>query len=145
MNETNEQQQEDVFKLSEHGIPHESCREQYINSLIHQEIEMNLDIASDLAFNLLKDTDVDEDELEGLKYRFIQAKASLDCYEHAFDKLEKENCELSKSEASIRNYLKNCIKRHDAYKKLKEGLNEETNTKFKAKELLKEIMNKELN
>lgn len=96
MNETNEQQQEDVFKLSEHGIPHESCREQYINSLIHQEIEMNLDIASDLVFNLLKDTDVDEDELEGLKYRFIQAKASLDCYEHAFRKLEERNEKLVK-------------------------------------------------
>jgi len=96
MNETKEeqQQQEDVFELSRYGIPHERCREQHINSLIKQEIDMSLDVASDLAFKLLKDTNVNDDDLEMLKHYFIQAKASLDCYEYAFHKLEKRNEKL---------------------------------------------------
>jgi len=40
---------------------------------------MSLDIASDLAFDLLEDADVDNEKLEDLKHYFWMAKTSLDC------------------------------------------------------------------
>ena len=54
-------------------------REEHINFLLYKEIDMNLELASDLVFHLLKDVDVGDDELEELKSHFVMAKSSLDC------------------------------------------------------------------
>ena len=54
-------------------------RKEHINYLLHQEIDMSLEMASDLAFDLLEDADVDNEKLERLQYRLWMAKTSLDC------------------------------------------------------------------
>ena len=53
-------------------------RKEHINELLLREIDMNLELASDLAFDLLGD-DVDCDKLNELRFRFWMAKTSLDC------------------------------------------------------------------
>ena len=54
-------------------------RKEHINHLLHKEIDFSLDMASDLAFDLLEDADVDNEKLEDLRLHFWMAKTSLDC------------------------------------------------------------------
>ena len=64
-------------------------KEAHINYILYKEIDISLDIATDIAFGMLNAFDVDDDKLEELEHYFIQAKVSLKCYGDAFDKLER--------------------------------------------------------
>ena len=54
-------------------------RKEHINYLLHQEIDVSLDVASDLAFHLVEDAGIDDEKLEKLRFHFWMAKRSLDC------------------------------------------------------------------
>ena len=54
-------------------------KKEHITDLLHREIDMNLEFASDLAFDLLEDAGIDPDKLDELRFRFWMAKTSLDC------------------------------------------------------------------
>ena len=54
-------------------------REEHINFLLYQEIGVNLELASDLVFDLLEDVDADDEKVDELKHLFIMAQTSLDC------------------------------------------------------------------
>ena len=64
-------------------------KEAHINYILYKETDISLDIACDIAIEMLTEFDVDDDKLEELEHYFIQAKASLKCYGDAFDKLEQ--------------------------------------------------------
>ena len=61
----------------------EQHRREHFNFLLYKEIDMNLDLASDLTFDLLEDADVDDDKIDELKHMFVMAQASLDCLTRA--------------------------------------------------------------
>ena len=69
--------------------PNARQKEMHINELIYKEIDMNLDMANGLAFEMLTEFDVDDDKLEELEFLFIEAHTSLLCYRDAFYKLEQ--------------------------------------------------------
>ena len=55
-------------------------RKEHIEDLLHREIDMSLELASDLAFDLLESAYDDHDErLDKLRFHFWMAKTSLDC------------------------------------------------------------------
>ena len=54
-------------------------RKEHITHLLHREIDMSLELASDLAFDLLVDAGVDDESLDKLRFHFWMAKTSLDC------------------------------------------------------------------
>ena len=60
-------------------IATEEERKEHINYLLHQEIDMSLGLAYDLAFDLLESAYDDDEKLEELRIHFWMARTSLDC------------------------------------------------------------------
>ena len=54
-------------------------RKEHIEDLLHREIDMSLELASDLAFDLLESAYDHDERLDKLRFHFWMAKRSLDC------------------------------------------------------------------